>query len=38
MILQGDAHVARRMGGDRAERKAGPRSSVPKPLGDWPGS
>ena len=38
MALQGDACVARRMGGDGGERKVGPRSSVPEPLGDWPGS
>ena len=38
MALQGDACVARGMGGDGGERKVGPRSSVPEPLGDWPGS
>ena len=38
MALQGDAWVARRTGGDGGERKVGPRSSVPEPLGDWPGS
>ena len=37
MVLQGDAGVAGRMGGGEVERKAGPRSSRPVPLGDWPG-
>ena len=37
MVLQGDAGVAGRMGGGKVERKARPRSSMPGPLGDWPG-
>ena len=37
MVLQGDAGVAGRMGGGEVERKAGPRSSMPVPLGGWPG-
>lgn len=37
MVLQSNACVARRVAGDGQETKAGPGSSVPEPLGDWPG-